>query len=304
MATYGLDFALPYAGDPDPTLPWADDDDSLLVPGSLVLYEPAHSANPVVGVPASGASIPNIAWKRAAALLGSGDVNSLALSRSNPFAVASGADVANQMLTERTTLGGIHVIVSQTNAQVQQGWAARGPAAIEAYLQANLDHSYYISRWDRLTRAATADVDPGEMIIGQNTTALIALSQPEAVSSGGTLPLTSSGKRLGLDSSPASNFRTTLGNRFLSVGVSAHSGSPTFLYCNLSIHGVVSPWGATYQNKAGSRVDYRAYLEDLTVSGRTYAQVEALDFALWQAAFGTGGRYNGDTIPTNPSTIP
>jgi len=37
------------------------------------------------------------------------------------------------------------------------------------------------------------------------------------------------------------------------------------------------------------------YLEDLTVSGRTYADVDALDNALYTEAFGAGGAYSGDT---------
>lgn len=48
---------------------------------------------------------------------------------------------------------------------------------------------------------------------------------------------------------------------------------------------------------------YRVYIEDLTVSGRTYAQVDSIDFALWQAAFAAGGKFYGDTY-TDPSTLP
>ena len=32
--------------------------------------------------------------------------------------------------------------------------------------------------------------------------------------------------------------------------------------------------------------------------------VLAADYALYQQAFGVGGRYYGDTLPTDPSTIP
>jgi hypothetical protein len=49
---------------------------------------------------------------------------------------------------------------------------------------------------------------------------------------------------------------------------------------------------------------YRAYIEDLTLSGRTWAEVNAIDYALYQAAFGTDGRFEGDTTFTAPSTIP
>jgi hypothetical protein len=70
MVDFGLDIAIPFTGDPDPSLPWADDDDALLVPGSLALFDATHSAGPLSGIPAAGADIPNIAWKRAKDVLG------------------------------------------------------------------------------------------------------------------------------------------------------------------------------------------------------------------------------------------
>jgi hypothetical protein len=48
-------------------------------------------------------------------------------------------------------------------------------------------------------------------------------------------------------------------------------------------------------NVAPSGVLYRVYLEDFTVSGRTYSEVEAADLAEFATAFGVGGRYAGDT---------
>lgn len=48
----------------------------------------------------------------------------------------------------------------------------------------------------------------------------------------------------------------------------------------------------------------RAYVEDLTVSGRTYAEVDAIDHALYTKEVLTpGSRYYGDTF-TDPATIP
>lgn len=52
-----------------------------------------------------------------------------------------------------------------------------------------------------------------------------------------------------------------------------------------------------------SLIFYRAYYEDLTVSGRTYAEVQALDQALYAKDVLTGGgRYYGDTW-TVPETV-
>lgn len=60
---------------------------------------------------------------------------------------------------------------------------------------------------------------------------------------------------------------------------------------------------SNYQS-CGSQVVYRFYIEDLTASGRTYAQVRDLDYALYQREVLTaGGRYYGDTH-TDPTTIP
>jgi hypothetical protein len=60
----------------------------------------------------------------------------------------------------------------------------------------------------------------------------------------------------------------------------------------------------TAKESAPSVVFYRTYLEDLTVSGRTYAEVDALDVALYtKHVLTTGGRYYGDTY-TDPATIP
>lgn len=64
----------------------------------------------------------------------------------------------------------------------------------------------------------------------------------------------------------------------------------------------VGPFSAAV-NKGGSHILYRCYLEDLTVSGRTYEQVKAIDDALFAAAFSSGGKFYGDTY-TDPATLP
>ena len=59
----------------------------------------------------------------------------------------------------------------------------------------------------------------------------------------------------------------------------------------------------TTSPSTASNTDFLLAIEDLTVSGRTYAEVDALDYALYQAAFAADGRYHGDTN-TDPSTLP
>lgn len=43
---------------------------------------------------------------------------------------------------------------------------------------------------------------------------------------------------------------------------------------------------------------YRLYIEDMTVSGRDYAEVEAIDLAAYTREFAAGGKFYGDTFTT------
>ena len=93
----------------------------------------------------------------------------------------------------------------------------------------------------------------------------------------------------------------TLGNGLVQVGVAGHSGSVTnYLFWLYSWGGA---GGGDNLHVGGSMVFYRGYCEDLTVSGRTYAQVAAIDLALFNTAFASGGKFNGDTN-TAPSGYP
>lgn len=302
MADYGLDIYVPFTGDPDPTLPWADDDDALLVPGSLLLLDPAHSVNPLVGVPALNDRIANIAWKRAAALLGSGDATTLGFKRSGI------ADTANKLMTERTPKGGLHSVISQTNMSTSAAEAFTvnmdTTSPLVPYLLANKDHAFYYSSWDRVTRAASdaAGGDPGEMFIGTSTGAYIIGRYRQRVSSAlQTLPAIGSLGTKGVVD-PVTSVSAAGGNRFLAMGVASGRGSTQTAnpLVNFHVVGTQSPWGGSQANLSASRIMYRSYLEDLTVSGRTYEQVQALDYALWQAAFATGGRFNGDSFTAPP----
>lgn len=65
------------------------------------------------------------------------------------------------------------------------------------------------------------------------------------------------------------------------------------------------PWsGVASQalNSSPSYVLYRVYIEDLSLSGRTYEQVKSIDDAEHAKAFGIGGRFHGDTW-SNPATL-
>ena len=301
----GLDIKIPYTGDPDPTLPYAGDYDKLETVGSLALLELAHTASPFTGVPQAGDVIQNILWSqlsaaRVAGGLAASTAATSAFTRSTGNgSTGGGNDSSGKTKSERTTKGGLHGIISQsacTNSS-DQVVVIRGGTDLTSYLTAFPAHSYYVSIWDRLTRVAlTSEPAESQIPFSPSSTASYLYAIRSATIQGG-----------GLGTSQVPAAPATLGNRFRAAGISAVTGSGSAYTYPFAV-GPSGPYYNTgtnsYTNKAASRVLYRWYLEDLTVSGRTYAEVLAADYALYQQAFGVGGRYYGDTLPTDPSTIP
>ncbi|MBF7010596.1 hypothetical protein QUC32_13005 [Novosphingobium resinovorum] len=369
MPDYGLDIAIPFAGDPDPSLPWADDDDALLVPGSLALFDASHSASPLpAGVPVSGADVPNIAWKRfrdavgAAVFTGridngtigqagttltvtalaagsivtgqvitgtgvlastfvasqvsgtpggagvytvnfsqsvaSGTITATAIDAASGALTMTGvADQAGIIISERTPRGGLHTIVSQTNDTVNANFKGiQAKTALANYITANRGHSFYVSQWRRITRGATAPSTQSAIrggIGNGGTNYITQLLQAHTTGSmqSAVNPIAS------FTDMPVPNVGST-GLVFNADGAAGPGNGNTALVIALNYWGLAGSYGsaATYGNKSASYVAYRSYIEDLTVSGRTFEQVRALDYALYQAAFAAGGRYAGDTF--------
>ena len=304
-AVTGLKITLPVAFT-DLTLPIVQDD-AILTSGSLLLLDAGHSLGGFgVGVPANAALLPNVAWKQAAAVLGSGSASSLS-------GVVARAGGAGSVLAERSTKGGLHVIVSNVAHVLGDGIAISAPAAIVSYLYNNPAHASYVSIWQRVTRTGTVGVVERHNYIGDKTLVTSYRSQFYSIGaatgtypSAGTSPASYTGAH-------ASVTETAGGGLFQALGTSPAVGAaltaPNYV-ANMAIHGwtgaeatLAATPGADLQ-KVSSRITYRMYLEDLTVSGRTYAQVDAIDFAKYTTdVVNAGGRFNGDTY-TAPSTLP
>lgn len=276
----------------DTSLPIVDLTDKLLTPGSLLLVDPIHSSIPwAAGVPANAAVLPNIAWKRAKTLIGSGDASSLGVYFDDLHQAADA-------LFERTPKGGLHGIYSQVNnGNVNRGAALRAQPAIRTYIWTNKAHRFYLSTWSRRTRLAitTGGAQPRTAHISSSASGgnrMLCFDTNETFGNGAT------GFREAIP-------RNTLGTQMRGAdgaGFTVNPASDVDTAVILFSWGNYTPGGTAWENKAPSDVFYRVYIEDLTVSGRTFAQVDAIDYALWQAAFAVGGRYYGDTN-TDPATF-
>lgn len=300
--------------------------DPILTNGSLQLYEPANPAYPwASGVPIDGYVMPNLAWQYAVtAGLGTTEAQT-----EGKFRVPTN-NTSSLFKSERTAKGGIHGISTQSawvatsGNQPTFGMVAEFPDSIIAYLAANPAHSYFFSVWGIETRGH-AVANPGNMdnfahisrFTGSATVGAFAMFDNHSAYTGNQL-MTLAGSR-GQPSAadvPVGQFIMNMG------GVPTDTGS-NFTNTNYVIQDtnatgtMASPtrqaaqWGQTswaantaLHNNAKSWVWYRTYMEDLTVSGRSYATVDGIDNTAYTAQVLTaGGRYYGDTY-TAPSTLP
>jgi hypothetical protein len=282
----------------DSSLPILRDDPILPMSGALFLGDVSMIEGS--GIPGS---LYNIAGDSANSLTGGN-------AATMPLAYA-GAPSSAQILMERSTKGGIHGILSHASAVgAGQGFAGRLPAAVLDYIftEANRTHAYYYSLWSTPTRYGSQTAGP--LGVGQSeTTGGFHVYQYGS----GAYPSTAD--RYGV---PSINYASVAAN----LGKPHVTGlGPVSMYRNAGA-GVVTDPGPLRENVDGglnwgrvvppasagfnplSWVFYRLYIEDLTVSGRTFAQVKEKDLALYNAAFGVGGRFEGDTFSAPATALP
>lgn len=272
--------------------------------GSLLLIDPSHPSNQwAAGVPSDGAMVPNLLWRKASSLIP--DATQTTLS---PTVLFNSAFDSTKAKIERTGKGGLHGIVSQT-ATINSGEAFSLviPDAIKQYILNNNTHSFYASIWKKQTRKV------GTIGAGNNPDFLsLVRYQPQIynylfrMSKSGIYPGDgSSANRLGYRGTGESS--DELGDGIFSAGANGWTGTVPGMS---NFYAYVSPFGRPLNGVSStgghpSFIFYRFYLEDLTVSGRSYADVDAIDFGLYQSQVLTaGGRYNGDTFSNPATTLP
>jgi len=315
--------------------------DEIMSTGSLVLIDPTHPYAPwVAGVPANNALVPNIAAQTARTLLAASSDDAVSAVAFNPGTMTGSAGLLERTgkggMAVIAPQGGMAIAGS--------GLAIAMRNNLTSYILANATHSYFASVWMRLTRSAAAaygnDTTFGINGNGQqtNSTLVNIAPNPTTTSSFNIKPGSGGPHTLGIRT-PLS----TLDNHIINVGIGgwqtslagvdtrpaplpgdgtqpattgSYAGGTISFGSSSAVNGIgttgataafinLDPTSlSTNKDKAGSKIVYRVYVEDLTVSGRTYAQLDALDFAAYtREVLTTGGRYYGDTF-TDPTTIP
>lgn len=270
--------------------------DEILSDGSLMLLDASHYYGGFgSGVPVDNQTFENIAWKEAAALMSSDQAGVRAW-----FDYYGGTGFTR----ERTGKGGLHFILSQAgDLGASVGAEIMMPTALRTYLAAHPSHAYYISTWTRLTKVAQNVVSgvtykPATMTI--QSTASSTSNYLGYFDKDDNSPLAASAKRLG---SVQSNGANTLGNSFRAIAVDGWTGTLPSVASDIRQGMVIAGARGAYGGLAASAgapsfALYRLYIEDMTVSGRDYAEVEAIDLAAYTREFAAGGKFYGDTFTT------
>lgn len=293
----GLRITIPTTFD-DTTLPILRADPILPASGALLLLEPGHPAAGTISL-ASGSPMPNIAAAQAATLLA---VASDAVRSTLTWQGISEAGTTKGKV-ERSAKGGIHTILTASALATGDGLVIRPDQAIVDYLVAHPSNDLYVSLWARPTRHTGATMGYSATSFSTSESGSELLYALE--SNGATLPSVTN--RLGGTSNPATPASGS--PLFMNVAVGAYTG--TIAKSGAAARDFTKLWGVGshrpfFNLTAGnpSAILYRVYIEDLTVSGRSYATVSALDYQLYtDEVLASGGRYNGDTY-TDPATIP
>lgn len=267
--------------------------DPIMAAGSLSLIEPG---NPVMGwapgVPVSGASVFNIARINAASVMG------VTVSATDGTVYNAGLSGAKG-LVERTSKGAIHAVLATTGVGSGDAFVVDHSPAVIDWMKANPTHGYYVSLWERTTRAASGS---GNQIIHSIQSGSTFAFGATAI---GLVGLVNLGYN-NLGSNPGWN---GMGPKlFAQAGSGLASGFTTAATSGIDrmafvvgARGYANGGNTANYGKTGSRVFMRGYVEDLTVSGRTYAQAFGLDQTEFTKQVMTvGGRYYGDTY-TNPA---
>lgn len=278
----------------DPVFPRLRNDE-ILSSGSLLLLDCSHTYGGFgSGVPVDNQLIENIAWKEAIATVLSGSQNSMRATAD----IYAGAGFS----MERTGRGGLHFMLSQAgDLAASTGAEILLPSELRSYLQANPTNDIYLSAWTRLTKVAGLNGSVWPATVALQRTVSSTSNYLAFFDANDTFPLGSSAKNLG---ERLSNGTNTLGNSLRSVAVDGWTGTPPASAAELR-NGIVlagargAYTGLALSDDAPSFILYRLYLEDLTVSGRDFADVDAIDFAAFTREFATGGKFAGDTF-TSP----
>jgi len=278
----------------DKTLPVLRDDPMIPDKGALFLSDPSHPMSPWTGVPGNGVATPNLVEKQLRALWTPTAGDEQLRGRNTVPSTFYG-------FRELSGRGGYHLAHSQTPHGTSTSVAAHLlPAGVADYLGSKQpNHAVFVGlvgRWTRSPLGLSAGAQTHSGWLGTGGSGWTFYTRP---SGAGETEYPNDTRRVGF--SHVNVVPPQVGPMRQSITTSSWYASGSGVVQSPSAIVIGDQSGA--DGKSGSFILYRYYIEDLTVSGRSHAQVEAL-LEQWYAdeVLTAGGRYYGDTF-TDPATI-
>ncbi|WP_454886162.1 hypothetical protein [Sphingomonas oryzagri] len=280
--------------------------------GALLFIDPTDPDDPwAPGVPASGTGIKNLACWAFADMVGNPGIARYADYQ--PSWVIQ-RQAANELLLERTAKGGLHGLPSQVNnGTANRGAYLRVMGDPQTYIYNNPAHAYFYGLIGAKTRdraGTTAFPRSGSLrtFTSANNTRNTAEFNGSTASAAGSVTAGSHAYQnpdgtakntaaLGsfVTSTASTAWANTGGQVVLPTGANDIAFHPFFFGTSADNVGAL--------NACHGLIVYAAFAEDLTVSGRAFADVQAQWLAFGAAQLGAGGRWAGDTY-TDPATFP
>jgi hypothetical protein len=213
---------------------------------------------------------------------------------------------SNSITFARSAQGGLYILPSQTNNVSGDHGAIRASNAIKTYLLNNPTHSFYFSLWatterNIITSGNAAPMSPAHVANSSSSTSNLLFHLQDFQISGS---LQGGGQGFADRPNPTPVVGTP---QFINCAQDAWEGTVPANIGAMSVclagAGSFDAWSGFNVNKAAAAIFYRSYIEDLTVSGRSYAQVDALDYAYFTKCFSAGGKFYGDTASPTPGSF-
>lgn len=212
---------------------------------------------------------------------------------------------------ELTSKGGIHFIVSQsysgdTYATISKALAAN--PALQTALRNKIigaNPNLFISMWTRLTRNSPSEASVPTSAYLSSQTSVSDFAFYKVAKDINFKVSSNSAATSHLNKADTDGTAVGVPNKHnLNIKGYSNAGVLADTVARMLMVGYEAPWPGSSINKSPSFAVYRIYIEDLTLSGRTYAQVKAIDDAEFAKAFASGGRFHGDTWSNPTSVLP
>lgn len=278
----------------NPQAPTLVSHDNIESEGSLFLWDAGKQR--YNSIPSANDALPNLLFD-------------FPLASDKSFSIYKGNSVSTDdyVQMQLSSKGGLHLIAAQNYpGEIENNacWGVMANDILISYLANKImnNPNLYISFWTQGTRVSRNLL--GKFAVMAVNTKGNAANSSFVLHSKNENASVSSNSESESKLAAASRDSAFLAPNHYNMNIKGYLGDgvndDSVLYIGNGIYGA---WYSGFSlNESPSYILYRVYIEDLAVSGRTYAEVKAIDDAEFNKAFAPGGRFYNDTW-SDPTSV-